>query len=660
LTVECSMRNGTFDCAGESYIKIEDLAFQHTIQNGLDLGYGGTAGTRPTDITVTNCDVKYAGWVGILAGQRPTDPDTTDEFPDGAGYTPANVTIEDCYVLKYNRSRLMNLECKKVGADLDNQWWNWYSVPNSGIWIASGILDTTEDGADAEDIYIRRNEVECDYPITNFSTERNGIWASTGDNVYIYENKVHGTDHGVFVIGGWMLVESSTAPLHYGDVQNYEIRGNLIYDTGDDSCWIQGTYLEGSKVCFNVFGRNGDNCIDVEKAALVEIYNNTFYGDLCENEVIVIWVNYYNPTAVGAYIYNNVFDRWGDVWYELSPGVSRGVAIGIGSGVDLGDSIHDSGTVKADYNTYYQPSTETDTVTYPFYTAVKSVASTATITRKTFQQWQDLGYDIHGTVVDPQTNDVENDDYTYKHSSPVFGTGTDITKLVESIYFSATALQVTRWFDKANAYSQCLAQSSSWPDAVVWEDQPTLWHRGAWGKPTATITKGASEDNFPVDGSLRGAPAYLVDETNHRIWKGIILSNTASVLTLDAWEPLFNADGVGPTGSLSYYIGYVCLYDRSPQYAFLNTWRNKGLREIEVHGKRVTGNVNLYGKINVNDGGNSYTNARELSSDHRARLEWLGGAHNVFQFEHALVVAQDYNVKSTIYKVSPRYGTLEQ
>lgn len=658
MTIECSMRNGTFNGNGKSYFTIEDFTFQHTKQNGLDLGYSAAVGNRPTDITVTNCDSKYAGWVGILAGQRPTDPDTTDEFPDGTGYTPSNVTVEDCYVLKYNRARAMNLECEKLGATLSDQWWNWYSVPNAGIWIASGIQDTTEAGSDSKDIYVRRCEVECDYPIINFSTERNGIWASTGENVYIEENKVTGTDHGIFVIGGWMLVE--TSPLHYGDVYNFEIKGNLVYDTGDDSCWVQGTYLQGSKVCFNVFGRNGDNCIDIEKAALVEIYNNTFYGDLCENEVIVIWVNYYNPTAVGAYIYNNVFDRWGDVWYELSPGVARGVAIGIGSGADTGDSIYDSGTVKIDHNTYYQPTTATDTVDYPFYIATNNGDGTAAITRKTFSEWQSLGYDLNSTVEDPVTNAPDSDDYTYKHSSPVFGAGTDMTKMVESIYFSATALQVTRWFDKDNAYSQCLAQSSSWPDAVVWEDQPTLWHRGAWGKPTATITKDAAEDNFPVDGSLRGAPAFLVDATNHRIWKGIILSNTASALTLDAWEPIFNADDVGPTGSLSYYIGYVCLYDKTPQYAWMNTWRNKTLREIELHGKRVSGDVPIYGKISVNEGGATDTNAGTLSDDHRVRMEWLGGMHNIFQFEHALLVNQEFNMKSTIYKGSWRHGSLEQ
>ena len=446
----------------------------------------------------------------------------------------------------------------------------------------------------------------------------------------------------------------------------YEIRGNWINDIGDDACWVEGLIIAYSKICYNIFGRNGDNCIDVTKTALVEIYNNTFYGDLCENECIVIWGNYFDPTIMGAYIYNNVFDRWGDAWYELSPGVARGVAIGIGPGVSEGTSISDSGTVKIDYNTYYQSPLMTDTVDYPFYIAtsdgddpVRGTAG-ATTTRKTFAEWQALGYDEHSTVENPVTNDYDDGDFTYRHSSPVFGAGKDMTKQVESVYLADEQLLATRWFDKDNAFSQCLAQSSSWPDAVVWEDQPTQWHQGAWGKPTATITKGTTENNFPVDGSLCGAPAYLVDKTNYRIWKGTILSNTASVITLDAWEPIFNADDVGPTGPMYYYIGYVCLYDKTPQYAWMNTWRNKTLKEIELHSRRITGTIPLYGKLNVNDGGATDAKSVTMSGDNRVRLEWLGGMHNAFQFEHALLVAQDFNMKSLVYKGSFLHGATEQ
>lgn len=657
-TIEASVRSSTLDLSGKSYIKVQDIDFYHAYENGLDLGFSAAVGDRPTNITVSNCTVKYAGWVGILAGQRPTDPDTTDEFPDGTGYTPANVTIEDCTVYKPNRARLQNFLCEKNGTPTD--WYNGYSAPNAGIYVASGIQDTTEDGDDCGDIYVRRCELESDVPLINFSSERNGIWVATGENVYILENKVTGFDHGIYVAGGWTLISDS--PQHYGDVYNFEIMGNLVYNVGDDCCWVHGCYNPGSKVCYNVFGKTGDNCIDVNKSALVEIYNNTFYGSECENECIIIWINYYNPSATGAYIYNNVFDRWGDVW-RTSPaiGASKGVAIGIGPGVDTGDSIADGDTVKIDHNTYYQPSTVTDTVDYPFYIAVNDGAGGGTITRYTLSQWQALGYDVHSKVEDPKTNNADNGDFTYQADSPVFNDGIQIGKLAESVYFSDPSLLVTQYFDKEGAKIQVLSQSSSWPDAVVWEDQPKTWHKGAWGRPTATITKESIDPNFATNRTLIGVPVYAVDTTTdaQRVWKGVITSVTASVITMDGWEPLFNATG-GPSGTVTYYIGYMFLYDKTPQLAFMNTWRNKTLREIELHGKRVSGSVPVYAKINVNDGSAEHVRGGTLSGDHRIRFEWTGGAHNVFQFEHAILVAQEFDMKSAIYHGSWRHGALEQ
>jgi hypothetical protein len=174
---------------------------------------------------------------------------------------------------------------------------------------------------------------------------------------------------------------------------------------------------------------------------------------------------------------------------------------------------------------------------------------------------------------------------------------------------------------------------------------------------TSLSNTGAS---FGTDKSLQGAPVFAVDTSEHQIWKGIITSHTATVLTIDAWEPLFNASSdPETTNTLTYYIGYVFLYNKSPIYTLLNSQWEKQLSEYEL----ITNNVSsipVYFRIVYNqDSSVVHTRSGTIDGD-TVRMHEQMGLHRNMQIEYAMVVNSQMDVKEMVFHSQWTRGQIDK
>jgi hypothetical protein len=431
-----------------------------------------------------------------------------------------------------------------------------------------------------------------------------------------------------------------TAGTGNGMVTLAQIRHNYIHNTGDDGIWIEGWIWPTNKICYNLLQNVGDNGIDCMNSANLEIYNNTFNGG--ENESLVIWGSASGNDA-SAFVYNNIFRNWGSDWITGAAGRRRGVAIGINLYESDGTVRDEVGESLIDNNIFYSED-DTTATDHPFEVGEAT---------KTFTEWQAYGLDANSTIDDPELTDPDNDLLKITRASPCFETGLDLSALDAEMTFATVPI----YFDKSGAITNALDYLAAFPADVRLSAQDTLWDMGAYDEPGATIVDDAA--TFPTDKSLIGVTAYVTDATNHRIWKGIITDNIGTELYLDEWEPVFNASGYYPGGDLTYYVGYIYLYDKTPVLAFENTQWEKGLTEHELLTNNIGTSNPIFFKRSINHGTETATEANALSGDRMTRRV-LAGLHRNFQHEHALLTNQAIRVKSAIYHVVWKRGKFDQ
>jgi len=363
LTVECSVRENNIKFNGESYVEVSNIKCTKAYGSGIDLGYDDI---RPTNLIVSQCRSEYSGQLGILAGHRP-DNSTFGASGSGDGSTPANITIEFCEVYKYARSGKIRIP---HGI---KTWFNGYIVPNSGIRIFRGT--DTHSGSDVGKILIQGNIIDGGLPPINYSTGRNGIHVTMGNDVEIKYNNLTRTDHAIVVFGIWQSYNA-------GDVQKFEILNNTCHDTGDDGIYIFGNKYGGSIIADNIIQNNQDNGIDLQNCTgMIEITGNTI--ESCVNESIAIW----GSLGTNAKVYDNLIRDWGAIWRDKNPGLRLGCAIGI----DVESNLTNA---EIYLNTYYQE-VSAPTANTPFHQARIP---------KTFSEWQSLGYDLNSTIIYYQNN----------------------------------------------------------------------------------------------------------------------------------------------------------------------------------------------------------------------------------------------------------------
>jgi hypothetical protein len=533
-------------------------------------------------------------------------------------------------------------------ASFSEGWSDWnsgtsYGPPTSGIFIASDALLAGGCG----NVTIQKNKVDGKQAMINYSAGKNGIVAHNGGGtpggslVDISQNEITRASHALVVIGPYGLPARQ--------VTTAKVAHNFIHDTGDDGMWIVGMHnnTPHMKICYNVISNTGDNFIDLWDSVNVEIYNNSFTGNV--NEGISIYGSCFgNTVSSNAYILNNIFHQYGTEWETAAVGKRRGAAIGF----TLTGITHplSEGASHIDYNMYYSSSDPTGAL-YPFY---KQTGTGPNIfTRMSFTEWQALGFDANGSFDDPEFFDSSGDDVRIAKDSPCFENGIDLSTANIRIDWGAGEIP----FDNSGVESDSLNFLTTFPSDVRFDAQGTSWEQGAYGDPTPAIIDDTA--SFPTDKSLIGVTAYVVDPTNHRIWKGLITSNIATELYLDEWEPVFNATGYYPGGDLTYYVGYIYLYDKTPVLAFENTQWEKGLTEHELITNNISTANPIYFMRHINHGADVETEANSLSGDRMVR-RILSGLHRNFQHEHALLTNQEIRIKGTVYHVVWKRGKFDQ
>ena len=328
-------------------------------------------------------------------------------------------------------------------------------------------------------------------------------------------------------------------------------------------------------------------------------------------------------------------------------------AIGFGgAGVDREGS-------KIDYNIYYQDSS-VDTYGYPAH-----YLSGGEYYQMTFEDLQALGYEEHGMVADPKLYDPDNGDLYIMRDSPAFQAGRNLSECndyLTSIYPVVHTEGPIVYFDKDDVDENLLVATSSWPDGVLTTPQGSYWHIGAFAMETPTITKASGDPEFLTDGSLIGVPVYLVDTTDNYIWKGIIISNTADVLTLDDWEPLFNAEGKQPYGSdYTYYVGYIYLYDKTGRISMFNEYWIKNLKRYELLTNNVEENETVYFRFSADHEKTVHDDSSSLSMERpNVLVHDVKGMNKNFVLEHAMITKQSIRVKGSVYYGAWMRGTMVQ
>ena len=634
LTIYVSVRANNIDMNGESYITMRDIAGTRSYESSVVTGYGNyPGGNSPTNLTLERIRTDHSGWLGIQIGYRPDDPVPSGAPGSDNHYTPKEVLIDDCDVYMFNRCKIIKL--LKSGSE----WYNGYGVPNAGIRFFKGKNPSSASG----NLTVRRCNVIGDFPLINMSTGRNGISFLTGANVLCEENYITMIDHAIAVVGAF---EGGT-----GAAAAAIVRRNQIENTGDDGIWFNGILTPNNKICYNTVKNVQDNCVDLMDVELVEVYGNTFHDN--ENEMISLWGN--DGTITRAWIYNNIFSRWGDHFRTnvATPGKRLGTAIGFGgAGVDREGS-------KIDYNIYYQDSS-VDTYGYPAH-----YLSGGEYYQMTFEDLQALGYEEHGMVADPKLYDPDNGDLYIMRDSPAFQAGRNLSECndyLTSIYPVVHTEGPIVYFDKDDVDENLLVATSSWPDGVLTTPQGSYWHIGAFAMETPTITKASGDPEFLTDGSLIGVPVYLVDTTDNYIWKGIIISNTADVLTLDDWEPLFNAEGKQPYGSdYTYYVGYIYLYDKTGRISMFNEYWIKNLKRYELLTNNVEENETVYFRFSADHEKTVHDDSSSLSMERpNVLVHDVKGMNKNFVLEHAMITKQSIRVKGSVYYGAWMRGTMVQ
>lgn len=461
LTVYASVRENNIDFNEKSYVTIDNLTCKKAYGIGIDLDYITSGGTRQTDLSVTNCRVEHAGTLGISAGHRPTDPNGVDEpAPSNEDLTPANITITDNEIYKYNRAGQIRIPVTGVSPSL--QWYNGYIVPNCGIRVFPGEDADNADGDDIGTVDTSRNKIESDNKLLNLSCGLNGISICLGNDVTADDNLVVGAMHAIVLIG-YMAKGAGGDAL--GDIRAYTIKRNHLHHTGDDGIWLYGLITEGNHVCYNIIHDNPDNGIDINTSSFVACYNNIIYN--VKNEEIVVW----GSATSGGFFFNNIFHSWGETYRSTGANKELGCAIEFITPATPAYSV-------VDYNYYYHSNSSASTAGYPV--SIDSTPITWAAWQSTYEQ--DL-HSVFGT--DPKLIDPANGDMRLRHDSPCIDVGKDL-----SDNYVASESGSSYFFPCASVEEDLIDPDSAFPLGVQTVSQATLGNADSWDiGPFAYITQ---------------------------------------------------------------------------------------------------------------------------------------------------------------------------
>jgi hypothetical protein len=200
-------------------------------------------------------------------------------------------------------------------------------------------------------------------------------------------------------------------------------------------------------------------------------------------------------------------------------------------------------------------------------------------------------------------------------------------------------------------------------DETSYIDQIVAAITGTGEVDTDGVISGSSV-SLDTDGSLLGAPIYAVDATNKMAWRNTIDGNTSSTITpaSSSWIPVFNSTVTIPSGTtISFYIGHILAYDKSPLYAIGDGEEvyDKLLKEIEYIGNDFTNVDYALVKASMTSKGGTKTSVKVMSSTSPlAKVDVFNGRHNYFQAELCLLTDAELRIRSQAYYIEKTRGRL--
>jgi len=168
-------------------------------------------------------------------------------------------------------------------------------------------------------------------------------------------------------------------------------------------------------------------------------------------------------------------------------------------------------------------------------------------------------------------------------------------------------------------------------------------------------------DSLAMDDSLLGAPVYVVDTSNRRVWLGNCVSEDATdEITVDAWTCLFNDNGTDPDGTVTYYIGHIFGHEKTPILTLSslkvpNPMWLRNLKEIEYLSAGFEDVDAMMVNATMNNGMDNFT-ADVTSTTREAKTDLTEGMHKNFQVEYGLFTDAEFTMRGVTYYVSQQRG----
>jgi hypothetical protein len=634
LVVEGPVTNYNIDTSEESNVDIYQVICRNAKKDGILLKEGSAS--APDTFNISGTYVYDPGFDGICVGHRPDPPAAGGVAPtQDVGYTPENVTIDQCTIWRYGRERTVRIPLS--GTD----WYNGYINPMRGVSIVQG--EHNPSGGDSN--LVDRTIVWGDKAAINYSAARNGIVIKHGTDAKVTRCLIQDADHAIAATGA---IDST------GKLGRIVITRNRVSGTGDDGIFVLGmsaggATLKASVIAYNILENCGDNAIDNMNSIWTEIYNNVFINNV--NEEITIWGGAtWNGKLVAsnAFVLNNVFINWGrEGWVSNAPGKRRGAAIGFGNeGFEtLASESVGRSVVKG--NLFYHDDEDSDVYDYPFHVAE---------VQYTFAEMvSEYGLDASNVVLDPKILDKSSDEKDTRpgNDSPLLNTGIDLSSFTDEITLHEND-DIVFWtpyaFNNGAVKDGLVHYDSVWPLLVTTVTQGSQlrstgqWNKGPWATSPYRIKDTTA--SFPTDKSLIGLLAYVVNPTSKSIWKGIITAVTSSEIQVEEWLPAFNATGLPYGADLTYGIGHILVYDKTGIFVPFSDQQDGNILKFEMFQKKLSLYPDVYYKLSFDDGEGAQVPGKMDRSGTRLSAPQGSGYGRSVQIEHAALVKSRLAIKS--------------
>ena len=152
------------------------------------------------------------------------------------------------------------------------------------------------------------------------------------------------------------------------------------------------------------------------------------------------------------------------------------------------------------------------------------------------------------------------------------------------------------------------------------------------------------------------------------MWSGTITTEVStSSFIVDAWAAVFNATGETPSGAVTFYLGHILVYEKTPVLSFANIrspggnapgimW-DKNLKEIEWLSTGFSAVSGMMTKLDLNnDIADEIDSVSPSGVEHTKPL--VTGMHKGFTLETVFFAESSFSMRNVTYHVEHTKGKL--